>query len=365
MTDTKFYPLTIANIADETDSAVCVTFDVPEELKGQFQFTQGQFVTLKMTIDGEEIRRAYSICSGVTEAQIRVGIKRVDGGLMSNYANDNLNVGDTVEVMPPQGAFFTELSSDNKKSYLCIAVGSGITPILSILKSILALEPLSHVTLIYGNRQSSSMMFKEELSFLKNRYLSRFKWINIMSQEDQGSDLLSGRINNEKGYLLQKHKLIDIKNTDDVFICGPESLMSEVSIGLRAEGLEETQIHYELFTSSSEDSQKVLAKAQERIKQYGESKVSQVVVRADGRAIQFKLSTVGENILDAGRTNGMELPYSCKAGVCSTCKAKLVKGKVDMDITHGLEQHEIDAGYILSCQAHPLSDEVEVDFDQR
>jgi ring-1,2-phenylacetyl-CoA epoxidase subunit PaaE len=186
-----------------------------------------------------------------------------------------------------------------------------------------------------------------------------------MSQEDQGSDLLLGRIDNKKGYELQKHRLIDIANTDDAFICGPESLMSEVSRGFRHEGLKTEQIHYELFSSSSEDSEKVLKKAKERVETYGEDKTSNVTLVADGRSIKIKLATVGENILDAGRDNGMELPYSCKAGVCSTCKAKLIKGKVDMDISHGLEPHEIAEGYILTCQAHPISDDVEVDFDQR
>jgi ring-1,2-phenylacetyl-CoA epoxidase subunit PaaE len=208
-------------------------------------------------------------------------------------------------------------------------------------------------------------MFKEELSFLKNRYLDRLHWVNIMSKEDQGADLLSGRIDNKKGYMLQKQKLIDINNTDDAFICGPESMMSEVSRGFRIEGLKEEQIHYELFASSSEDSEARLKKAQQRVHEYGEEKTSAVTVKADGRAIEFDLATVGENILDAGMRNGMELPYSCKAGVCSTCKAKLVEGQVDMDISHGLEQEEIDAGYVLCCQAHPITDKVVVDFDQR
>ena len=365
MKDTQFYPLTIKSAEPETDSAVCVTFDVPDEIKDKFVFTQEQFLTLKVNVDGEELRRAYSVCSGITDNSLRVAIKRVDGGKLSNFANDSFKAGDTIEVMPPQGHFSTPLSAQQAKNYMCIAVGSGITPMLSIVKSVLAVEPHSQVTLIYGNRQSNTMMFKEELSFLKNQFMQRFKWINIMSQEDQGSDLLSGRIDNKKGYLLQKLKLIDITNTDEAFICGPESLMSEVSHGFRLEGLKDSQIHYELFTSSAEDSQKIMDKAKARVESYGENKTSNVTLTSDGRSIKFKLATVGENLLDAGMDNGMELPYSCKAGVCSTCKAKLVKGKVDMDISHGLEPHEVEAGYILTCQAHPISDEVEVDFDQR
>lgn len=365
MSVNTFYPLTISNIRPETETAICVTFDIPDALKDTFDFIQGQFLTLAADIDGEEVRRSYSICSGVHDAAPQVGIKRVRNGRFSNYANDHFQVGGTVQVMPPQGSFHTKLHKNNQKNYMCIAAGSGITPILSIIKTILVEEPESTLTLIYGNRQSHSMMFKEDLSFLKNRYMNRFQWVNIMDFEDQGADVLNGIIDNKKGAALVRARLIDIKNTDDVFICGPEAMMSEVSRGFREQGFDDSSIHYELFANSSEDSQTILEKKQQRIAEYGERKLSKVTVISDARALQFELATVGENILDAGMHNGVELPYSCKAGVCSTCKAKLVKGKVDMDITHGLEPHEIDAGYILTCQAHPVSDEVVVDFDQR
>lgn len=360
----RFYPLTIAEVRPETDSAVCVTFAVPDELRAAFAFKQGQFLTLKADIAGEEVRRSYSICSGVHDGVLQVGIKRVEGGKFSNYANDTFKVGTTVEVMPPQGSFYTETQPDHKKHYLCIAVGSGITPILSIIKTVLHDEPDSTVTLIYGNRRSNTVMFKETLGFVKNRYLSRFNWINIMSGEDQGSDVLNGRIDNAKGTALHKAKLVNLLQMDEVFICGPQGMMAEVSRGMRGVGLSDEQIHYELFANSAEDSEAILEKAQQRVAAYGEEKSCKVTVIADGRALDFKLATVGENILDAGMNNGMELPYSCKAGVCSTCKAKLVSGTVDMDINHGLEAHEIEAGYILACQAHPVSDVV-VDFDQR
>jgi len=365
MSDTQFHALPIADVRPETDTAVCVTFDVPPQLREKFRFTQGQFLTLKATIDGEDVRRSYSICSGVHDDTLQVGIKRVRNGLFSNYANDHFRAGGTVEAMVPQGSFYTRLNKDNAKNYMCIAVGSGITPILSIMKTILVEEPSSQVTLIYGNRRSNSVMFKEALSFLKNRYMQRFHWINVMNYEDQGADVLNGRIDNRKGAELIKRHLINVRDTDDVFICGPEAMMSEVSRGFRAEGLSDEQIHYELFANSSADSQRILEKSQQRKAAFGEDKVSKVTVIADARASQFDLTAVGENILDAGIHNGLELPYACKAGVCSTCKAKLVKGKVDMDITHGLEQHEIDDGFILSCQAHPVSEEVVVDFDQR
>lgn len=363
---TKFYSLTIADIRPETDSAICLSFNIPEELKETFTFTPGQFLTLQVSIDGENVRRCYSICSGIDEAQLSVAIKRVEEGAFSNFANDNFKIGDSIEVMAPQGDFTLKtLDSQHSKNYMLLAAGSGITPILSLIKSILGREPNSQITLVYGNQKTLTMMFKEELSFIKNRYLTRFNWVNIMSQEDQGADLLNGRIDNKKGYQLQKQKVIDINTTDEAFICGPESMISEVSRGFRIEGLAEDQIHYELFASSSEDAQLVLDKAKNRVKEYGENRTSKVTVIADGRSNNFDLASVGANILDAGMANGVELPYSCKAGVCSTCKAKLVKGQVDMDISHGLEQHEIDAGYILTCQSHPITDEVVVSFDDR
>ncbi len=365
MSDTNFYPLTITDVQPETDSAICITLGVPEALQSTFAFTQGQFLTLKADIKGREMRRSYSICSGVNDGHLRIGIKRVEGGRFSNFANDTFKVGDLVEVMSPQGHFNTELNPRNAKNYMCIAVGSGITPILSIIKSVLAIEPHSRITLLYGNRTSNTVMFKDELSFIKNRYLARFQWLNIMGVEDQGADLLNGRIDNQKGYALQKSKLIDIRATDEAFICGPEAMMAEVSRGFRMEGLSDNQIHYELFATSSSDSQVMMAKAQQRVEAFGESKTSQVTVRADGRALQFALATVGQNILDAGLEQGLELPFSCKAGVCSTCKCKLVSGEVEMDITHGLSAKEIESGFVLSCQAHPISEAVVLDFDQR
>ena len=360
-----FYPLEVADVRPETDDAICVTFAVPEALKETFGFRPGQFLTLKAEVDGQLVSRAYSICSGIDDKYLQVGIKRVAGGVFSNYANDHFRAGCQVLVLPPQGDFGPRLDPEHHKRYMCLAVGSGITPILSIIKSVLAREPHSQITLIYGNRRSSTVMFREALSFLKNAYLDRFQWINILSREDQGSDLLNGRIDNRKGYLLQKHKLIDIHNTDEAFICGPEAMMSEVSHGFRLEGLTDKQIHYELFAGSSEDSRQRLEKARQRVERYGEGKTSEVTIKADGRAVQFNLATVGENILDAGLRNGLALPHSCKAGVCATCKCRLLEGRVDMDIDHVLDGNEVAAGFILSCQAHPISERVVVDFDQR
>jgi len=362
MAETEFYPLRIAEVSPETDAAVCVRFDLPEELADTFRFRQGQYLTLRKTLDDQEIRRSYSICSAVGEPGLEVAIKRIDGGVFSNYANDELKAGDTIEVMPPKGTFTSGLDPTKEKHYMCIAAGSGITPILSIIKTILATEPRSRVTLIYGNRRSSTIMFKDRLGFIKNRYLGRFNWINVLSREEQDAEVLHGRVNNRKGAELQQKHLIDIACTDEFFLCGPESMISEVSRGLRAEGIDESRIHYELFYSSAEDARAVIEKHHARVLQYA-GQVSEVVVRADGRSISYELSADGENILDGALSHGADLPFSCKGGVCATCKARLVEGEVDMDLNHALSEEDIANGFILTCQAHPVTDRVVVDFD--
>tara|TARA_R110001592_G_scaffold9719_3_gene51420 strand:+ start:2690 stop:3784 length:1095 start_codon:yes stop_codon:yes gene_type:complete len=363
MSNNTFYPLSVSQIRPETDSAVCITFDVPEELKEEFRFVQGQHLTLKTTIDGEEIRRSYSICSGVDDGKLQVGIKRIEDGIFSNFANNELKVKDTIEVMPPRGEFYTSLDAANSKNYMCICAGSGITPILSIVKSILSREPLSRVTILLGNRNSSTVMFKEELGFLKNRYMTRLNWLNILSREQQDAEVLFGRLDNKKGGELNKTKLIDIANTDEFFLCGPESMISEVSRGLRDFGIAQSKIHYELFFSSPEDAQAAIEKHQERSKRLA-GRVSEMSVKVGGRSIHFDLSADGENILDGAMRNGADLPFSCKAGVCATCKARLVKGEVEMDLNHSLTEQEVKDGFILTCQSHPVSDHVVVDFDQ-
>ncbi|MBE9539025.1 MAG: phenylacetate-CoA oxygenase/reductase subunit PaaK [Proteobacteria bacterium] len=363
MSDSQFYSLTVAAVAPETDNAIKVSFAVPHELRETFNYKQGQYLTLESTVDGEQVRRSYSICSGINDKTMQVAIKRVEGGVFSNYANDVLEAGTTLDVMPPQGSFFTELDAAQSQNYLFIVSGSGITPVVSNIKSILEEEPDSRVTLLYSNQRTNTIMFRETLSFLKNRYMTRLHWVNIFSREDQGCDVLNGRMNNRKGGELNK-QLVNLKNFDEYFICGPESMISEVSRGLRTVGVSEENIHYELFASSAEDAQAVVEKHHARAREYG-GKTSDVTVIMDGRASQFELSADGENVLDAGLNHGVDLPYSCKGGVCSTCKAKLVEGQVDMDITHGLEAGEQEAGFILTCQAHPISDKVVVDFDQR
>ena len=360
---TDFYELSLARVEPETDTAICLEFIVPDELAQTFSFTQGQYITLKADIDGEDVRRSYSICSSVVDEPLRVAIKQIEGGVFSNWAGSTLKKGSKISVMPPQGKFFTALDAGNAKNYLCIAAGSGITPILSIVKSILAIEPESRVTLLYGNQRTATVMFREQLSFLKNRYLRRFNLVHILSREDQDADVLNGRINNRKGGELNHKRLITIRDFDEFFLCGPEAMISEVSRGLRSEGVQEENIHYELFFANAEDAEQVIEKHHARAREYA-GKVSEVSVNIDGRSTRFDLTADGENILDAAMDAGLDVPFSCKGGVCATCKARLLEGQVDMDLNHSLSEEEIAKGYILTCQAHPLSDKVVVDFDQ-
>lgn len=363
MTSVKFYDLVVDSVQPETAQAIKVSFAVPAELYDIFRYQQGQYLTLQTKLENELLRRSYSICSGINDAQMQVAIKRVEGGLFSNFANDSLSAGNVVQVMPPQGHFFSPLDASKVRQYLFIASGSGITPVISNIKTILEEEPKSSVVLLFGNQRSNSIMFLETLSFIKNKHLSRFHWVNILSREDQGVDLLNGRLDNRKGNALNQ-QLIRLGDYDEYFICGPESMISEVSRGLRHIGVSEEHIHYELFASSAEDAQVVMSKHQARTEAYG-GKISQIKVVMDGRTSQFALTSDGENILDAGLSQGIDLPYSCKQGTCSTCKASLVRGEVDMDIAHGLTATEIKAGFILTCQAHPISDQVVVDFDKK
>jgi len=363
MAEPDFHHLRLRSVQPETDSAVCLTFDVPPALTDAFRFRPGQYLTLRAEIDGSDVRRCYSICSGLDDADLQVAVKRIDGGVFSNWAHATLHVGDTVEVAPPLGNFGLNPDATQARRYMCIAAGSGITPVMSILKSLLAREPLCEVTLIYGNQRSASIMFREELSFLKNRYLGRFNWINILSREEQDAEVLNGRIDNRKGVELERRHLIRIREVDEFFLCGPEGMISEVSRGLRDAGVPESRIHYELFYANPEDAQQVIRRHHARAERYG-GRMSEVTVKRDGRSSRFSLAADGENILDAAMAAGVDAPYSCKGGVCATCKARVLEGEVEMDLNHALSEAEVAAGFVLSCQAHPLSERVVLDFDQ-
>ena len=357
-----FHELTVNDVRPETDSAVCVSFTVPPALEQAYRFRHGQYLTLRQMIDGEDIRRSYSICSGVTEPGLTIAVKLLDGGRFSTWANAALQAGDRIEVMPPAGSFTTPIDADHDKNYLCIAAGSGITPVLSIIKSVLTVEQASHMTLLYGNQRVQSIMFRDELDRLKNRYMARFQLIHVLSREHREVDILNGRITNRKGAELCRN-LLDLDAIDEFFLCGPESMVSEVSRGLRGAGVDEACIHYELFGASAVDAAAAVARHHQRAREFG-GKVCQVTVKADGRETTLELPPDGENILDAALEAGIDLPFACKGGACATCKAMLVTGAVEMDVCHALEDSEVAAGYVLTCQAHPVTDEVFIDFDR-
>ena len=354
----RFYPLTVARVQQLTRDSVAVSFAVPPELAEAFAYREGQHLTLRAMIDGQDVRRSYSICSAVQDGSLRVAIKRTPGGVFSGWANEHLQPGHTVEVMPPMGHFHVPLAPANRRHYLAFAAGSGITPILSIVKTILLTEPDSRFTLFYGNRASSSVIFRDELADLKDQYLARFSLTYIMSREQQDIDLFNGRITREKCRQLLQH-WVRVQDVDVAFICGPEEMMHAVSDALQEAGMGKDRIKLELFAASI-PAQRHVARQQEP----GARHQTEVTVIMDGNRASFSMERDQESILDAGLRAGIDMRYSCKGGVCATCRCKLVEGKVDMDANYALEDYEVARGYILSCQSFPVTDQVVVDFDQ-
>jgi ring-1,2-phenylacetyl-CoA epoxidase subunit PaaE len=354
----KFYPLTVAQVKHETRDAIAVTFAVPAELKDSFKYQQGQHLTLRAMIGGEDVRRSYSICSAVQDDLLRVAIKRTPGGQFSTWANESLQAGATLEVMPPMGHFNVPLDPASSRHYLVFASGSGITPILSIIKTTLLAEPHSRFTLFYGNRASSTVLFRDELTDLKDTYLERLKLVYVMSREQQDIELFNGRITQDKCELFLRH-WVRIEDIDVAFICGPEDMMHGVSAALQAAGMPKERIRIELFAAS-------IPKHEHKPRQFdaGAKHQTEVTVILDGTAASFTMDKDKESILDAGLRAGIDMRYSCKGGVCSTCRCKLVEGNVDMDVNYALEDYEVARGFVLSCQAFPVTDKVVVDFDQ-
>jgi len=354
----KFYPLTVDRVHNETRDTIAVTFRIPPELEQSFKYQQGQHLTLRAQINDEDVRRSYSICSAVQDGVLRVAIKRTQGGLFSSWANDSLKPGATIEVMPPMGHFNVPLHADNARHYVAFAAGSGITPILSIIKTTLLTEPHSRFTLFYGNRASSSVIFKEELTDLKDIYMERLNLAYVMSREQQDIELFNGRITKEKCEQFIRH-WIRIEDIDVAFICGPEDMMHGVSAALQEAGMPKQNIKIELFAAS-------IPKHQHKPRQLDATvrHETEVTVIMDGNHTSFTMDKDKESILDAGLRAGIDMRYSCKGGVCSTCRCKLVDGKVDMDVNYALEDYEIARGFVLSCQSFPVTDKVVVDFDQ-
>ncbi|NMG02829.1 1,2-phenylacetyl-CoA epoxidase subunit PaaE [Azoarcus taiwanensis] len=352
----RFHSLKVVEVRRETPEAISLRFEVPEDLRDDYRFVQGQHVNLKATVDGEALRRSYSICAGVDDGELRIAIKKVPGGRFSTWAHDHIRVGDVFEVMTPEGRFHTQLDPATERHYVAFAAGSGITPILSLIKTTLRAEPRSRFTLVYGNRRQSSVMFAEALEDLKNRYLSRFVLYNLFSREEQDVALFNGRLNGERVKVFLD-TLIPVDTIDAAFICGPGGMIDEVEAGLLAAGMAPENIHLERFgVPDSGPAHHV---------EPGDAAQAQVTIVADGLRRVMEFRAEDPSILDVALRAGMDLPYSCKGGVCCTCRAKVLEGEVRMDKNYTLEQPDIDAGYVLTCQAHPLTERVVISFDER
>ena len=351
----QFHPLPVKSVARDAD-ALIVGFDVPGPLRTTFAFTQGQYLTLRADVDGEDLRRSYSICSGLDDGDLRVGIRLLPGGVFSGWAATHLQPGETLQVLPPQGRFNVPLDPHAHRHVLLIAAGSGITPMLSLIGTMLAREPHTRCTLVYGNRRLASTMFREELEDLKNRYLARLTLHHVFSREAQDVPLFNGRLDEARiGEFLRT--LVPAAAVDEAFVCGPAGMIDAAAAALTAAGVAPEHVHIERFGD-------VNAAAAHHVERE-DTDHARVTLVIDGleRAVEFRLSD--PSILEAARRTGLDVPYSCKAGVCSTCKGRVLDGRVRMDRNFALTPAEVEAGFVLCCQAHPLTDRVVITLDQR
>lgn len=357
-----FHPLQVRSIEPDTSEAVVVSFAVPPALRETFGFTQGQYLTLRHTVDGQDLRRSYSICAGVDDGELRVGVRKVKGGVFSNWINASLKVGDTLQVMAPQGRFFVPIQPDARRHFVGIAGGSGITPILSIMKTVLAREPLSRFTLIYGNRALQSTMFKEEIEDLKNRYMTRLVLHHVFSDEHTDAAINHGLMNRDKiAEFLQA--LVPAAVIAHVFVCGPFQMNDEAEAALTAAGVPEDRIHIERFGVAPGGAATADAVVHQPLP--GDADGARITLIRDGVSRDITFRKDQPSILDAASAAGLEVPFSCTSGVCGTCRAKLLEGQVRMERNFALDKNEVAAGYVLCCQAHPLSERVILSFDDR
>lgn len=353
----SFFPLTVAKVSPSTPESVVVEFQVPEALKTQFAYKQGQYLTLQAQIAGEEVRRSYSLCSSPLEDAWKVGIKKVPEGRFSTFANETLRAGDQVQVMPPQGNFFVEVDPNRSAQYVAIAAGSGITPIFSIIKTHLLAEPNSTFKLFFVNRTVGSIMLKEELEALKNQFMDRLEIFYFLTQEFRDVPLFNGRLDQEKLDILF-NRICDPATIESFFLCGPEKMILSTRDFLKEKGVAKDKIHFELFHAEG-----AKPEVRQQLSQQYEGKQSEVTILEGGKSLRFLTPQGKGNILDIALSNSADLPFACKGGVCCTCRAKLLEGEVKMLVHYGLEEEEIEAGYILTCQALPISEKVVVDFD--
>ncbi|MFV0574090.1 MAG: 1,2-phenylacetyl-CoA epoxidase subunit PaaE [Vibrio sp.] len=347
-----FYPVQVSKINKETEDSVVLHLSIPQEHKEEFTFHPGQHLTFKVNINGEELRRCYSICSSPQESELQVGIKAIQDGRFSNFALNELKEGDVLEVMSPQGQFGFTPAKESAKQYLGIAVGSGITPILSMVKASLEQEPESSFTLLYGNRSVSSMMFRQELLDLKNTYPNRFHLNTFFSREDNEVGLWNGRLDENKLRELSE-QIFNWAEFDACYVCGPEELLDACKDILVESGLDADKYHVERFNTVTK----------RKDKPANQSEHTKVTVKRDGRVMNIDMTSQDDSLLDAALRQGVDLPYACKGGVCATCICKVKRGEVDMGVNYSLEADQIENGYVLSCQAVPTTHEVEIDFD--
>jgi ring-1,2-phenylacetyl-CoA epoxidase subunit PaaE len=362
MSTPLFHDLRVRRIEPDTAEASIVTFDVPPELRSVFGFTQGQYLTLRSTIDGQDLRRSYSICAGVDDGELRVGVRKVKGGVFSNWINEQLKPGDSISVMAPQGRFFVPIEPASRRHHVGIAGGSGITPILSIMKTVLGREPMSRFTLIYGNRMLRSTMFKEELEDLKNKYMTRLVLHHVFSDDPTDAPLNMGLMSRDKiaEFLAS---VLPAAAIDQVYICGPFQMNDEAEAALLAAGVPESRIHIERFGVSTPAGAPVGAVVHEA--KPGDAEQARIVIIRDGMRREIEFSKDQPSILDAASSAGMEVPFSCTSGVCGTCRAKLLEGQVRMERNFALDKAEVAGGFVLTCQAHPLTERVVLSFDER
>ena len=354
MSGLHFHPLRVRDLQPEGEDALAITFDVPAAQAASFQFQPGQYLTLRADVAGQDLRRSYSICAAAGEA-LRVGVRRVSGGVFSSWLHGSLNVGDTLDVMEPQGRFGMALSQ-RPRHVLAVAGGSGITPILSIVKTLLATDSQARCTLLYGNRRVASMMFREELEDLKNSHLSRLVLQPVFSREAVDTPLNAGRLDAEKITTL----LHLAGSVDEAFVCGPHAMNDEVEAALLAAGLAPGHIHVERFGLPPS-----AADAPLHAPQAGDATTAVITIVRDGVSREVAFQPSDESVLAAASRAGLDVPYSCRSGVCATCRAKLLQGRVRMDRNFALEKDELAAGFVLTCQAHPLTEHVVVSFDER
>ena len=353
-----FHRLVIADVRRETPDSVSIAFAVPEPLREAYRFAPGQNVTLKMTLQGEEVRRCYSICSGIDEDELRIAVKRQEGGIFSCFANDNLQPSDAIEVMTPSGNFTVPLDPEAARVYLGIAAGSGITPLLSLVKTVLAREPRSRFVLLYGNRTTQSIMFRAALEELKDRFLDRFALAHVLSREAQDVPALSGRIDAAKIALFLRG-IVPAAEIDHAFVCGPGALLEVAESALVRSGVPRERIHVERFTVEGAPAPR---RAPPRQASAAAHPVAEAEAMRDGIRHRFPVGE-GQSIIEAAESAGIELPYSCRGGMCCTCRARLIEGKVEMAVNYSLEGWELAAGYVLTCQSRPTTPKVVLDYD--